>query len=68
MIRIENEYEIDEYMDYVPRENSVLNLDVDIFAPELDHIDPGKKIRIIQNLMKRVKYVTMATSPFFIDQ
>lgn len=68
MIRIENEYEIDEYMDYVPRENSVLNLDIDIFAPELDHIDPGKKIRIIQNLMKRVKYVTIATSPFFIEQ
>ncbi|MFZ2255962.1 MAG: hypothetical protein WAW59_01920 [Patescibacteria group bacterium] len=38
MIRIENEYQIDEYMDYTPSENSILNIDIDIFAPELDHI------------------------------
>jgi UPF0489 domain len=68
MIRIENEYQIDEYMDYRPSENSVLNLDLDIFAPELDHIPSEKKIAIIKNLMKQVKYVTIATSPYFIDQ
>lgn len=68
MIRIENEYQIDAYMDYIPSQNSVLNLDVDIFAPELDHIPDQKKIQIIQNLLTRVKYVTIATSPFFIEQ
>jgi hypothetical protein len=68
MIRIENEYQIDAYMDYTPHENSVLNLDVDIFAPELDHIPVHKKMKIIQNLLTRVKYVTIATSPFFIEQ
>jgi hypothetical protein len=68
MIRIENEYQIDEYMDYIPSKNSILNLDLDIFAPELDHIPSEKKIKVIKNLLKRVKYVTIATSPFFIEQ
>lgn len=68
MIRIENEFQIDEYMNYIPSENSVLNIDIDIFAPELDHIPEEKKMQIIKNLLKRVKYVTIATSPYFIDQ
>lgn len=68
MIRIENEYQIDTYMNYIPSENSILNLDIDVFAPELDHIPEEKKIDIIKNLIKKVKYVTIATSPYFIDQ
>ena len=68
MIRIENEYQIDQYMEYSPSENSVLNLDLDIFAPELDHIPEEKKIQIIKNLLGKVKYVTIATSPYFIEQ
>jgi hypothetical protein len=68
MIRIENEYQIDKYIDYSPSENSVLNLDLDIFAPELDHIPEEKKIQIIKNLLGKVKYVTIATSPYFIEQ
>ena len=68
MIRIENEYQIDAYMDYIPSDNSVLNLELDIFAPELEHIQEEKKIDIIINLIKKVKYVTIATSPYFIEQ
>ena len=68
MIRIENEYQIDHHMDSTIAENSILNLDIDIFAPELDHIPEEKKIRIIKNLMKQVNYVTIATSPYFIEQ
>jgi len=68
IIRVENEYQIDECMEYSPRENTVLNIDIDIFAPELKHIPEEKKIQIIKNLLKKVKYVTIATSPYFIDQ
>lgn len=68
IIRIENEYQIDEYMNTLPSKNSLLNLDLDIFAPELDHIPESKKIRIIQHLLKHVKYATIATSPYFIEQ
>lgn len=68
VVRIENEYQIDEYMDYTPESNTVLNIDIDIFAPELDHIPEYKKVQIIKNLLKKVKYVTIATSPYFIEQ
>lgn len=68
MIRIENEYQIDEHLSYTPSTNSVLNIDIDIFAPELDHIPEAKKIMIIQHLLKQVKFVTIATSPYFIEQ
>ncbi len=68
MIRIENEYQIDENLDYTPSENSVLNLDLDIFSPDLAHIPKEKTIRLVKNLLKKVKYVTICTSPYFIDQ
>ncbi len=68
MIRIENEFQIDEFLGYIPDNNSILNLDLDIFAPELDYIDERKKIACIQNLLSRIKYVTIAISPYFIDQ
>lgn len=68
MIRIENEFQIDEYMDYMLPENALVNIDLDIFAPDLDHIDEAKKVRCIQNLLKQAKFVTIATSPYFIEQ
>ncbi len=68
MIRIENESQIDEYMNYKPRWSSVLNLDLDVFAPELDFIPEEKKIQLIQNLLPWADYITIATSPYFINQ
>lgn len=68
MIRIENEYQLDEYMNSTPGKNSVLNLDLDIFTPELDHIPEDKKMNCIRSLLPKVWYVTIAISPFFIDQ
>lgn len=66
MIRMENEFQIDENMDYSPSENSVLNLDLDIF--NLDYIDEKKIKKCIKNLLKKVKYATICTSPYFIEQ
>ena len=68
MTRIENEYQVDLYMKYTPHENSVLNLDLDFFSPEMDFIEEEKKIRLIRNLLPKVKCITIATSPYFIDQ
>lgn len=68
MIRIENEFQIDAYMDYQPPENAILNLDLDIFSDELSHIPQEKIIRCIKNLLKKVKYATICTSPYFINQ
>lgn len=68
MIRIENEFQIDERMGYIPSKNTILNIDLDIFAPELDYIDVQKKIQLIQNLLKKCQFATIATSPYFIEQ
>ncbi len=68
MIRIENEYAIDQYMNYTVPENSILNLDLDFFAPEMDFIEEWKKLQCIRNLLPQVQLITIATSPYFIDQ
>lgn len=68
MIRLENEFQIDAAHDLMPNTNSVFNLDLDIFAPELAHIPEEKIISLITHLIQHVKYVTIATSPYFIDQ
>jgi UPF0489 domain len=68
MIRIENDFQVDEYMEYLPWENTVLNIDLDFFAPEMEFIDDEKKYRLIRHLMTKVSCITIATSPFFIDQ
>jgi hypothetical protein len=68
MIRIENEFELDTHLHYTPHKNSVLNLDLDFFSPEMDFINENKKISFIRNLIPQVRYITIATSPFFINQ
>lgn len=68
MIRIENESQIDAYTCYTPEKNSILNLDLDIFSPELAHIDQEKIVKCIRNFIPRVRLITIATSPYFINQ
>lgn len=46
----------------------VLDIDVDIFAPEMAYIDEALKVSRIQEMIGRAKFITIATSPFFIDQ
>ncbi len=67
ILRIENEYQVDEYKNYKPSHNSILNIDLDFFSPEMDFIHYEKKMRIIQNIIPHVRCITFATSPYFID-
>ncbi|GAB4178362.1 MAG: UPF0489 family protein [Calditrichia bacterium] len=46
----------------------ILDIDLDIFAPEMDYIDPRLKINRIREWMNQAAFVTIATSPYFIDQ
>lgn len=48
--------------------NKILNIDLDFFAPELDYIDFEKAKRFIQRQAANASLITIATSPFFIDQ
>lgn len=67
MIRIENEYQLDEYINYRPSGNTILNIDLDFFAPEMDFINFDKKIKLIKNIIPYVNCITIATSPYFIE-
>lgn len=46
----------------------ILNLDLDFFQPELDFIDYNLKKEVIQKLASKASVITVATSPFFINQ
>lgn len=48
--------------------NKILNIDLDFFAPELDYIDFKKAKRFIDSHAKTASLITVATSPFFIEQ
>ncbi len=48
--------------------NKILNIDLDFFAPELDYIDFNKAKHFISEHAKTASLITIATSPFFIDQ
>lgn len=46
----------------------ILDIDVDIFAPEMSYIDDRIKIERIRDYLRHAEIVTVATSPYFIDQ
>ncbi len=46
----------------------VLDIDMDIFAPDLDYIPFEIKVRKIKQLIEGANFITIATSPFFMDQ
>jgi hypothetical protein len=48
--------------------NYLLDIDLDFFSPDLDYIDNQLKIDTIKKHLSNAKVVTIATSPFFIDQ
>jgi hypothetical protein len=51
------------------KENTlILNIDLDFFAPELDYIDYQYKVSYIQEKACHAQFITIATSPFFIEQ
>ena len=75
MIRIEGESELELARDRLrasandPKPtNLILNVDLDIFAPDLDDIDFELKCEVIREYAARAAYITIATSPFFIDE
>ncbi|HSQ88508.1 UPF0489 family protein [Romboutsia sp.] len=46
----------------------VLDIDLDIFSKDMNYIPYNIKISKIQELIKGAKVITIASSPFFIDQ
>jgi len=46
----------------------VLDIDLDIFSKDMDYIPYNLKISKIKELIKKAKVITIASSPFFIEQ
>lgn len=52
----------------IPEGKSVADIDLDIFSPEMEYIPLSDKISFIRELITRSSFVTIATSPYFIEQ
>lgn len=48
--------------------NIILNIDLDFFQKELDFIDYELKKKVIRDAFEKADFITVSTSPFFIDQ
>ncbi|MBF0479386.1 MAG: UPF0489 family protein [Candidatus Omnitrophica bacterium] len=46
----------------------IVDLDMDIFAPEMNYIPENLKVDVIQQYIENSDFITIATSPYFIDQ
>ncbi|MGL5830785.1 MAG: UPF0489 family protein [Candidatus Altimarinota bacterium] len=62
------DFKIADYQKLSAEKKLILDIDIDVFAPELDFIDNQLKLKAIQELLPLANAVTIATSPFFIDQ
>lgn len=70
IIQIRNDSNLDDYLNasFDLTWDIILNVDLDFFQPDLDFIDYQKKKKVILDAAKKSKIITVATSPFFIDQ
>lgn len=81
MIQIRTEYKLDEvarsrdreYKDtrlpnYSPTRLLILDIDMDFRAPEMSISDIDKTMNQVRSLMDRADLITIAISPYFIDQ
>ncbi|MDC0506092.1 UPF0489 family protein [Candidatus Gracilibacteria bacterium] len=71
IVQIRNEDNLKEYQDthMKMRENNIiLNLDLDFYQPDLDFIDYELKKQVTLDAARKADVITVATSPFFIEQ
>lgn len=71
-IRIKNEYDLERTPSPLRRgmgwgEKHILDIDLDFRAPEMG-TDHGKSIPLVQSLMREASLITIASSPYFLDQ
>ena len=72
VVQIRNTKNLEDYLqNFSNKKNNskiILNLDLDFFASELDFIDFELKKEVILDVFEKASYVTVCTSPFFVDQ
>lgn len=50
------------------QDDFILDIDMDIFSDDMDYIDKDEKIDKIISYITKAKFITIATSPYFINQ
>ncbi len=71
IVQIRNEDNLKEYQNthmQMQESNIILNLDLDFYQPDLDFIDYELKKQVTLDVARKADVITVATSPFFIDQ
>lgn len=68
VIQVRNKQNLEDYDFFKNQKDIILNLDLDFFEPNLDYIDYQLKKKVILDIAKKAKVITVATSPFFINQ
>lgn len=69
IVFIDSEYSLENFQcSLLQNKDVILDIDLDFFAPELDYIGNDKKLDLIQKLLPLASVITIATSPFFIEQ
>lgn len=70
IIKIQWEEALNSVINEIENEENdiILNLDIDFFSPGMWYIDFEKAKKIVINVAQKAKLITIATSPFFIDQ
>lgn len=68
LYKITGESEILSFDENILKEDFILNLDLDFFSPNMDYISYNLKRDFILRIAKKSRLITIATSPYFIDQ
>jgi len=76
IIQIRNETNLEDYMknfywklkNNISKQDIILNLDLDFFQKNLSYIDYNLKKKIILDIYKYASIISVASSPFFIEQ
>lgn len=69
VIQIRDSYNLEKYFTLdLKGKDIILNLDLDFFQPELDFIDYDLKKKAVLDAADKASIITVATSPFFINQ
>lgn len=68
IVQIRTDFSLQNIQNHLPQQNYILDIDIDFWAPELDHIDIELKNTVTRKLIQNASLITVATSPYFIDQ
>ena len=66
VVQIRTQYAIDQWLSEPLSSPYILDIDIDFRAPGLEHLQ--KRDELVARLMRGAHAVTIATSPYFIDQ